>query len=169
MTKRHRKTPAAPKWKPKSLKEQRAQANAPAAGKPTTRVKFYDDQFNPAELALIAACVQDLSLDDEVWLQRVVNRRLLGLADQLEPAAQAEAAQAGSDAPAPQADSDPPAPEDTALKQLVHVAQALTTGAGRMARLLRDRRVLSGEAVDSLAHSVTTALEEFGQLIGESL
>lgn len=143
MSKRHRKTPAAPKWKPKRLKDRRAPADARGAPA-TTTVKFYAGQFSPDELALIAACVQDLQLDDEVWLQRVVNLRLLGLTD-----AEAEADQ-----------------DAAVLKHLVRVAQALTTGAGRMARLLRDRRVLSGEAVDALATAVTTALDEFMQLTG---
>ncbi len=163
MTKRYRKTPAAPKWKPKRLPKRRG----PKAANGTTKVKFYAGQFSPDELALIAACVQDVNLDDELWLQRVLNLRLLGVAGDLGPAAAAEAAATHADGP--DADPDAPPPEDLALKHLVRVAQALTTGAGRMARLLRDRRVLSGEAVEGLAQALTTALDEYAQLTGEPL
>lgn len=164
MTKRYRKTPAAPKWKPKRAQDRR---QPPPTG-PTTTVRFYAGQFSPDELALIAACLQDLKLDDEVWMQRVLNLRLLGVAGSLQPAAAAEAAETNA-APAGEAPSgeDQPPPADTALKHLVRVALALATGTGRMARLLRDRRVLSGEAIDGLANALTTALDEFGPLLGE--
>jgi hypothetical protein len=161
MSKRYRKTPASPRWKPKRLKERRA-PTPPAAEARPTRVKFYGGQFTPDELALIAACVQDLQLEDEVWMQRVLNLRLLRVAGQLDESAQAEAATAG----APPSEGEARSPADTAVQQLVHVAQALTAGAGRLARLLHDERLLSGEMVNQLAQGVAMALEEFHQQIG---
>ncbi|MCC7361220.1 MAG: hypothetical protein IT317_17170 [Anaerolineales bacterium] len=158
MTKRHRKQSNAPRWKPKS-----ARARQPAAAPPPKAVKFYGGVFAADELALIAACLQDPQLDDELWLQRVSNLRLLRVAAGLEQAALSEAEALGSGG----AGDAPPA--DIALKHLVRVTQALTAGAGRVARLLRDRRVLSGEGLDDVAQSLSKALDEFAQLMGVNL
>ncbi len=170
MTKRYRKPHGAPKWKPKRLKERRTPASpGPIPTEPgqATTVRFYAGQYTPDELALIAACLQDLKLDDEVWMQRVLNLRLLGVAGKLEPGAKAEAAETAHADTALAGDGDQPQgpAADTALTHLVHVAMALATGTGRLARLLRDRRVLSGEAVDGLAGSITAVLDEWSQLL----
>jgi hypothetical protein len=129
-------------------------------------VKFYSGQYTPDELALIAASLDGLSVDDEVWLQRVLNLRLLRLNTQLEPAAAAEAADPPADAE-PGDEAAPPA--QTAVSQLVHVTTALTAGAGRLAQLLRDRRVLSAEALDVLQHGLAAALDALGADHGVNL
>jgi hypothetical protein len=158
MAKRYRKTPSAPRWKPKPARERH-----PGATPPPKAVKFYGGAFAPDELALIAASLQDPHLDHEIWLQRVSNLRLLRVATRLEAAALSEADALGSS----EAGDAPPA--DTALKHLVRVTQALTAGAGRLARLLRDQRVLSGEGLDDVAQSLSKALDEFAQLMGVKL
>jgi hypothetical protein len=107
---------------------------------------FYSDQFTPEELALIAAFVQDPTVDDEIWMQRVLNRRLL----QYMSAAEAQ-------------------DEPLALETLVKVAEALAQGTGRVARLLRDRRALSGEAADGLVNAIAAALDEFATELGIEL
>ena len=96
---------------------------------------FYADQFNASELALMAAAASDPVLDDEVWAMRVLNRRLLAHVTELE----AE----GGDLP---------------IESLVKVADALTAGTGRVARLLRDRQALSGQAADLNAASALAAV-----------
>jgi hypothetical protein len=117
---------------------QPANANARTSG-------FYADQFTPDELALVAAFVADPSLDDEIWMQRVLNRRLLGHAAPME--------------------GGPPIRVDVLIK----LAEALAIGTGRVARLLRDKRALSGEAVEGLASAIATALDEISSELGEKL
>jgi hypothetical protein len=114
------------------------QGRAPADG-------FYSDQFSPEELALVAAFVADPTLDDEIWMQRVLNRRLLGHAAPVE--------------------GQPP----ISTGKLIALAEALSIGTGRVARLLRDRRALSGEAAQGLAEAIATALDEISSEIGEQL
>ena len=106
---------------------------------------FYSDQFTTDELALVAAFVADPTLDDEIWMQRVLNRRLLGHAAPME--------------------GGPPIKVDV----LVKVAEALAIGTGRVARLLRDKRALSGEATEGLAEAIARALDEFSTESGEKL
>lgn len=99
---------------------------------------FYSTQFTREELALIAAFVQDPTIDDELWMQRVLNHRLLTFV--------------GTEA--------------LAIENLVALAKVLTTGTGRVSRLLRDRRILSGEAADSLAGAIAAALDEISTELG---
>src|SRR6266536_2834087 len=98
--------------------------------------RFYADQFTAEELALVAASATDPALDDEIWMTRVLNRRMLAHTRELE----AE----GGDLP---------------LETLVKAVEALIAGTGRVARLLRDRKALSGEAVDELARTMAEALD----------
>jgi hypothetical protein len=97
------------------------------------RPSFYSDQFSEQELSLIAASVEDLGVDDEIWMQRVLNRRLL------------------------QYTRDEELPVETVVK----VMQAMVAATGRVARLLRDRRALGGEAAESIAGAMATVLDEF--------
>ncbi len=106
---------------------------------------FYADRFTPAELELVAAFVSDPTLDDEIWMQRVLNRRLLRFVDEQQADAAIE------------------------LETLVKVAEALATGTGRVARLLRDKRALSGEAADGIANAIAAALDELTSELGEEL
>ena len=86
------------------------------------------------------------ALDDEIALQRQINDRLLALWDRLE----------GADA------------DETPTLQ-VKVAAALTSGIGRVARLLRDQRALSGQAADGLAGAIAHALDELSTEWGVAL
>jgi hypothetical protein len=106
---------------------------------------FYSDTFTPEELALVAAFVTDPTLDDEIWMQRVLNRRLMK--------------HTGEQLGKPQ----------IKISLLVKVAEALAIGTGRVARLLRDKRMLSGEANNSLAEAIATALDELTGELGEKL
>ena len=86
------------------------------------------------------------ALDDEIALQRQINERLLSLWDRLE----------GADA------------DETPALQ-VKVAAALTSGTGRVARLLRDQRALSGQAADGLTAAIAHALDELSTEWGVAL
>jgi len=112
-------------------------------GSPHTRARrFYSDQFTAEELELVTLCLEDMTLEDELWLQRVFNRRL------------AAATRAADDVP---------------LETLVKVAEALARGTGRVARLLRDKRALSGAAADGIAGAIATALDELSSELGIKL
>lgn len=87
------------------------------------------------------------SLDKEIALQRQVNERLLALWDGLE--------------------HDQEADETRGLQ--VKVATALTAGTGRVARLLRDQRALSGEAAEGLTEAIAQALDELSTEVGVAL
>ena len=103
---------------------------------------FYSDQFSADELALVAALVTDPTVDDELWAQRVVNRRLLAFMRRAEQ------------------------DEPLTLETLTRVAEALAVGTGRVARLLRDRRALSGAAADGLTGAIAQALDEIASELG---
>jgi hypothetical protein len=117
-------------------------ASAPAAENPRN---FYGGGFTTDELALVAAFVSDPTLDDELWLQRVANRRLFQRA------------------------SETPGQDVPELDVLIKVAEALATGTGRVARLLRDKRALSGEAADGIAGALAQALDELASELGLEL
>jgi len=91
---------------------------------------FYSGKFTEDELQLVAAFVTDPSVDDEIWMQRVLNSRLL------------QASQ--------EADTD----------TLIRIFHALTVGTGRVAKLLRDKRALSGEAANNLVDLLIQAGQE---------
>ena len=99
---------------------------------------FCTEQFTVQEIALIGGFVADPSLDDEIWMQRVLNRRLM---------THANAKDTHGDGP----------PIDVLIK----LAEALTFGSGRVARLLRDKRVLSGDGADDrLAEAIEYGVEQ---------
>jgi hypothetical protein len=110
---------------------------------PKTPIKsFYSDQFTAEELALVTVFIEDVTLDDEIWMQRVFNRRLVAVTQTA---------------------------DDVPLETLVKVAEALARGTGRVARLLRDKRALSGEAADGIAGAIAAALDELATELGEQL
>ena len=121
-------------------KAKNAAKKNPANGK-----TFYSESFTTEELALVAASLSDPTLDDELWLQRVLNQRLFRKS--------AEAAEGGP----------------IALELLVKVAEALTRGTGRVARLLRDQRALSGAAADGISGAIATTLDEISTELGVKL
>jgi hypothetical protein len=101
---------------------------------------FYASRFIAHEVDLITGPASALELDDEIWLQRVMNLRLL---EHASPEAEVE--------------------------QLIKVHHALANGAGRVARLLRDQRALSGAASEGIVKAISQALDEIGSEIGDVL
>lgn len=103
---------------------------------------FYSDQFSRDELARIAAYADDPTVDDEIWMQRVLNRRLLQYASRIDP-------------------------DDAGT--WIKIVEAMAVGTGRVARLLRARRDLSGEPNDALARVINQSLDELSDELGIAL
>ncbi|MGC8838217.1 MAG: hypothetical protein ACP5UM_07355, partial [Anaerolineae bacterium] len=80
--------------------------------------------------------LEHLSLDDEFWMVRMINDRLL------------QRLQEG--------------PVDDEL--LVRLARLLYQGAGQVARLLRDRRAITGDAEEGFAQAMGRVLDELNTL-----
>jgi len=91
---------------------------------------YYARHLTAEELEALSLEAQDAALADEIALQRVLNNRLL-----------AAMAQAKTD-------------------DLLRIAHLLTVSTGRIARLLRDQRALSGEAADGLLQALQKGAEE---------
>lgn len=120
-----------------------ALGGAPAGNLNAARHGFYSPVLKPDELADLVACADDMTLDDEIALARVIARRLAGML--IAPPDAAETA-------------------DTA--RLASLAlQATRT----IARLLRDRRALSGDAADGIAGAISQALDELSSEWGIDL
>jgi hypothetical protein len=98
---------------------------------------------------LLAGLNGPAALDSEIALQRQVNERLLALWDSLDHAAGVN--------------------DDATPALQVKVAAALTTGTGRVARLLRDQRALNGQAVGGLTAALARALDELSTELGVAL
>ncbi|MGQ9584825.1 MAG: hypothetical protein ACUVXG_05440 [Anaerolineae bacterium] len=97
---------------------------------------FYAEAFRPEELARLAPLLDHLSLDDEIWMVRMINDRLLRrLAE---------------------------GPVDDTL--LLGLTRLLYEGSGRVARLLRDRRAISGDAEEGFAQAMGRVLDELNTL-----
>jgi hypothetical protein len=114
---------------------------APRPGR-TWQHGFYRKHFTPEEVSLIAEFLLDPTLDDELWMQRVVNRRLLAYLS---------------------------GGEDIGVEQMVKVAAAMAAGTGRVARLLRDRQALSGDAARAMVDAMAGALAELAAELGRDL
>ncbi len=106
---------------------------------------FYSDLFTEAELALVAAFM-DPSLNDEIAMQRVLNRRLMAHANLKD----AEGAGPATDL-------------------LIKLVEALAIGTGRVASLLRDRRILTSSATALVNEARDTVLVEIGVATGQKL
>ena len=94
---------------------------------------FYADQFKEGERERIAG-QEETNLADEIWMQRVVNRRLL------ERLAEAE-------------------PGELTVATLANVVKALALGTGRVAHLLRENQALTGGPTGALQAVIDQALD----------
>jgi len=93
-----------------------------------------------------------MTLDDEIAIARVTLRRILALlsADRVHRM--------------PEGETVPMTPVDYA-----RLAALLLAGARTVARLLRDKRALSGEAADGIAGAIAQALDELSTELGIKL
>ncbi|NLE77149.1 MAG: hypothetical protein GX605_10430 [Chloroflexi bacterium] len=99
---------------------------------------LYAAAFSPAELARLTPLLERLSLDDEIWMVRMINDRLLRRL------------------------TDGPVDDDLLLR----LARLLYSGSGQVARLLRDRRAISGDAEAGFAQAMGRILDELNTLAG---
>jgi hypothetical protein len=114
----------------------RAAKSAPPAGDSGSMFGIYADALTPEERRLLEKRGDTGDVEPEIWLLRVMSRRLfLAL---------------GRD------DCD----QETVRK----LAGVLYQGIARLAQLLRTHRALSGDAVDGLAGALAQALDEIDNL-----
>jgi hypothetical protein len=107
---------------------------------------FYSPALQPEELADLDACAEELSLDDEIATTRVTLRRILALLS-------VERAERSPEHPrAAEGGMEP--------RDYARLARLALIGGRTVARLLRDKRALSGEAADGLAGAISQALDE---------
>ena len=106
---------------------------------------FYSRHFSEDEMALVAAFCTDPSLDDEIAMQRVANLRVVQALGEIDTSQLSD------------------------REQLARLHEALSMGLGRVAKLLRDKRALSGEAADGLQNAITKALDEIATEMGVAL
>jgi Mg-chelatase subunit ChlI len=103
---------------------------------------FYHDTFTPEERACLAERIDAEALQDEIWLQRVINRRLMQAANRIK------------------------ADDKDSVAQLARLANAITASSGRMAQLMRDRRALLGQSADGISAAIAKALAEVQSELG---
>jgi hypothetical protein len=125
---------------------------APSASKPGSaepappvrdfrRPSFYQTVFNDQELQLIAALAADPTPEDEFWLVRVLNRRLMS---KLAP-------------------ETPPGQPAEALDGLLKIAREVSGGASRVAALLRALRAMGRASFETAPEAVREAARALSQ------
>ena len=114
-----------------------AGAGAPKGNQNAVTAGFYSRALRPDELADLVALASIDDLNDEIGAVRVTIRRVLEALD-----------------------------KDPNIEQLAILAAHLFSGARTVARLLRDRRVISGAAAEGMVINLTQILEELGDELG---
>ena len=97
---------------------------------------IYASALTPEERRLLEQAGDTLDLEPEIWLLRLMSRRLFVAIGQ----------------------------EDTDRETLRKLASVLYQGIARLAQLMRVRRTLRGDAADGLAGALAKALEEIDDL-----
>ena len=113
-------------------------AHVPRTKAPPTVHGFYSSAVEPDELAALVHFSGDMTLDDEIGVARVALRRAL-------------------------AALSAPEPNDSrtfVLSDFGRLAAVVFVGTSTVARLLRARRALSGDAADGIAGALAQALDE---------
>lgn len=113
----------------------KGKAGAPLGNSNARTHGFYDTELTDQELADLVIHAANSTLDDEIALARVALRRLMNYLDKKREL--------------------PP-------NEMAAIAPHVFGGARSVARLLRDRRALSGDAADGLLGAIATALDELG-------
>jgi hypothetical protein len=119
-------------------------AGAPLANVNRQAHGFYSAALDPNELADLVAFADDVSLDDEIALARVILRRVTNHLRH-------------------------PDLETIDLDNLATLASLVLAGTRTVARLLRDQRALSGDAADGFAGAIAQALDELSTELGLQL
>ena len=97
---------------------------------------IYASALTPEERRLLEQAGDTLDLEPEIWLLRLMSRRLFVAIGQ----------------------------EDTDRETIRKLASVLYQGIARLAQLMRVRRTLRGDAADGLAGALAKALEEIDDL-----
>ena len=113
-------------------------AHLPRTKAPPRDHGFYSTAVEPDELADLVSYAADMTIDDEIAVVRVALRRALSALNSPDP------------------DSD----VSFALDSFGRLAAVIFSGASTVARLLRARRALSGDAADGIAGAISQALDE---------
>ena len=116
-------------------------AGAPDGNQNARTHGFYARTLTPAELADLVAATDLTTLEDEIAVTRVALRRLLHLLH-----------------------DEGASPED-----ILKVAPLVFKGTGRIARLLRDQRIISGAIVDDSLGAIAGALDLVSDELGVDL
>ena len=126
-----------------------AGAGAPPGNQNRRTHGFYASALLPEELADLVACSGDMTLDDEIAIARVTLRRILAFlsADRVHRGPEYSRAPEGTTV------------EMTPL-DYARLAALSLAGARTVARLLRDKRALSGEAADGISGAISQAIDE---------
>ncbi len=130
-------------------------AGAPPGNHNAETHGFYDRAYTLEELADLVANAANMTLDDEIAAVRVgIQRAMLKIKD---------GRTNDIDKEGDEYQRDLTAAEYAALASLI------TTGANTVARLLRARRSVSGDAADGIAGAIAQALDEIGNELGLDL
>lgn len=105
---------------------------------------FYSRALELSELVDLVAYADDLTLDDEIGCARVVLRRLLEMLRSL-------------------------AEQDAGPADYARIAGLALQAARTVARLLRDKRALTGEAADGISGAIGDILDEVSTIMGAEL
>ncbi len=119
-------------------------AGAPPANLNRRQHGFYSTSLDPAEIADLVTFADDLSLNDEIAVARVILRRVMGHLQH-------------------------PDLQHIAIDDLARLSSLILAGTRTVARLLRDQRALSGDAADGFAGAIAQALDELSTEIGIQL
>ena len=109
---------------------------APVSTVEPSPLGIYASALTPEERCLLEQAGDTLDLEPEIWLLRLMSRRLFVAIGQ----------------------------EDTDRETIRKLASVLYQGLARLAQLMRVRRTLRGDAADGLAGALAKALEEIDDL-----
>ena len=128
-------------------------AGAPPGNQNRTTHGFYSPVLRPDEIADLVTYADDLSLDDEIACARVALRRVLALltTDTVSPF------------------EDPANQQRLTATDYARLAALALAGTRTVAKLLRDKRALSGEAADGISGAIAQALDELSTEWGVEL
>jgi len=122
---------------------------APTGNQNAVKHGFYSRTIKPDELRDLLTYNDELSIADEIAVARVGLRRCLDYMTKADT----------------QADDEKRLTPDEFAKLLGLALQATRT----IARLLRDKRAISGESADSISSAIATALDALGDEFGLDL
>ena len=130
-----------------------AGAGAPTHNQNRATHGFYSRVLRPDEIADLVTYADDLSLDDEIACARVALRRVLALltTDTVSPF------------------EDPANQQRLTATDYARLAALALAGTRTVAKLLRDKRALSGEAADGISGAIAQALDELSTEWGVEL